>query len=857
MSRMDDDLKIQQAITNGENNKQAMELIRNWCRHARVVKVGGTGMIEMQTGLPIGHHVMACDHATAQGMGCWDLRDATLDFHDRNCVGCPHRVPVGFPNLSSLLSERDQARRQAEEETRARAARATAARNARRGVRQTLRTKLNPVSATIIEHLEELDQDERCDAGTRLLGLAQLAPESFTPEVIEHCFGMLEHQEGWFDDAGLRLLHQLRVDPARLTRCALKSLARHWSSSIAFEIIEGNDTLIDAALVADALPALVGRANPERGLGMSAERRLEPGPLLAVYRTQPKATEVGIGQLLDRRDPYLVSAGARAIEVLVRGDKNIASRFARTVAAKLVRAKHLIDRRETGYAGDDEVIHHLQNALELALQQSPTESDVLVMQFMASAPHDGEARAYRVYCQLLRDEGRGEDRNPGPAARIALKRLLAAASDSTNEEVLREIQNAFSYVPDELQVLARAELTAILGAAILLDDRIRAFDAEPSPKTDFLGTLERRNRRETWVSLQRSLVEWAANAAADEPLATAQYLEVYAGIPEERDLIRSRLIENAYRLMQSPDGLHALLPTLYSSMLGISTMVRAAAAKTLGKLSERRREDVPDLMYEAYTAMLSDPYVIVHSAAAEALFRIDLPPGLRARAQNAIGRLVDGYAVSRQDDGRLLEFMDLYLRRFATEAQLQGQLGTFFVALLEKLKPELIADKLRSLRRLLRHVEGFADLVVKVLADPQITEYREEDLMRTLNDLPVAAIQKLLPQLEAIASAAQGPRSLPANLVETLTRTGAWSEAVRINEAIYAKIPDTTERRPLKLRVNLDRLAAKYEEAIALGHLNALPALAREWRETEAQIEIDRKQHEKRRRPFPDIPGPH
>src|SRR6185437_14416975 len=205
MSRMDDDLKIQQAITNGENNKQAMELIRNWCRHARVVKVGGTGMIEMQTGLPIGHHVMACDHATAQGMGCWDLRDAALDFHDRNCVGCPHRVPVGFPNLSSLLSERDQARRQAEEETRARAARATAARNARRGVRQTLRTKLNPVSATIIEHLEELDQDERCDAGTRLLGLAQLAPESFTPEVIEHCFGMLEHQEGWFDDAGLRL----------------------------------------------------------------------------------------------------------------------------------------------------------------------------------------------------------------------------------------------------------------------------------------------------------------------------------------------------------------------------------------------------------------------------------------------------------------------------------------------------------------------------------------------------------------------------------------------------------------------------------------------------------------------------
>jgi hypothetical protein len=57
--------------------------------------------------------------------------------------------------------------------------------------------------------------------------------------------------------------------------------------------------------------------------------------------------------------------------------------------------------------------------------------------------------------------------------------------------------------------------------------------------------------------------------------------------------------------------------------------------------------------------------------------------------------------------------------------------------------------------------------------------------------------------------------------------------------------------------MNLDRLAAKYEETIALGHLEALPALAKEWRETEALIETDRKQHETRRRPFPGIPGPH
>jgi len=239
------------------------------------------------------------------------------------------------------------------------------------------------------------------------------------------------------------------------------------------------------------------------------------------------------------------------------------------------------------------------------------------------------------------------------------------------------------------------------------------------------------------------------------------------------------------------------------------------------------------------------------------LGHFDLPDTFHRRARLAVARLIDVYALGQEDDRRLLEFIELYLRTFATDTERHGRLGTFFVALLERMKPELVADRLRSLRRMLRQVEGFADLVMKALADPRLTEYRQEDLVRTLNDLPLSAVQKHQSQLETIATDPGVPRSLPANLVETLTRTGAWSEAARINEAIYARIPDTTEMRPLKLMVNLDRLATKYEETIALGHLDALPALAGEWRETEAQIEADRKQHAERRSPFPGLPRPH
>jgi len=101
------DRDIEHAIRDGERNRDAKRLIHNWCRHASVQKFGGTGLIEMETGLPIGHHAMVCDFAPASGMATWLLEESAVRFHDANCVGCPHRVPVGLPNLAILVAQRD------------------------------------------------------------------------------------------------------------------------------------------------------------------------------------------------------------------------------------------------------------------------------------------------------------------------------------------------------------------------------------------------------------------------------------------------------------------------------------------------------------------------------------------------------------------------------------------------------------------------------------------------------------------------------------------------------------------------------------------------------------------------------
>ncbi len=106
-------------------------------------------MIEQMTGLPIGH-TLECPHAPAGSMSAFELSETVLDFHDRNCVDCKFRKPMGFPTITVLLTERENQRnqqrlRQEQQEAE------TAARFAKRqSARQEIRKELDAVAATTL-----------------------------------------------------------------------------------------------------------------------------------------------------------------------------------------------------------------------------------------------------------------------------------------------------------------------------------------------------------------------------------------------------------------------------------------------------------------------------------------------------------------------------------------------------------------------------------------------------------------------------------------------------------------------------------------------------------------------------------
>ena len=503
---MSTDRDIERAVASGERNKRTVELVHNWCAHARVKKMGGVGLIEQQTGLPIGHHAMECDHAPAAGMATWDLADAALDFYDRNCIGCDKRQVVRLPNLSELVGERNRARAREEAEQARRNKAVQESLSRRQRVREALRTGQTAPVLTLLDDLDRLDLERSEDARARIVETARLAPEVVTPAIVEHFFDLLNAREYWFMEVGLQVLQQLSVDKGRLVSCAMRCLAKHDATHTAASIIQENLDHVDEAMVSEAVPALILLVRAPRSSLAIDNRVFRPEPLLAVFGRWPAQVCTGIEMLLDQRRPYCVMTGARSLSVLVDADPSVPLRFVRSLAAKLARAHLVLDEDETS-RGLDNVCSDLQEALSLALLADPVGTDETLAVFYEGASSEGEARLIGVYERLFVQVRRQAKMSEQKAYATALRRLVWAATTSPNDEVLRRVQQAFYGQPEAMVDVARSQLDVLLGAAALMDDRAAQFDAdarihEPS---NMLEVLERSNKRNTLYQSERDL----------------------------------------------------------------------------------------------------------------------------------------------------------------------------------------------------------------------------------------------------------------------------------------------------------------------------------------------------------------
>lgn len=829
----------QRTVEVGQRNQEVKVLIQNWCGHARIEKAGGTGMIEAATGFPIGHHSMACDHAPAGGFATWHLEEAALAFYDRNCVNCAVRQPLRFPNLVELVGRRDQqvAARIADQERQEKKLRDEF--DSRQKVRAALQANAAVPVASLIEDLQALDQNRTESASEKIIATANLAPEVFTDDVVEHLFHLIESNESWAVETALNCLRIVSQDHKRLVACAMQCLSRESDIETAAEVLLEHLDLIDASQVQRAVKSLCLLAAPPRNDFDFSDPEKRPEALQALVSRFPEVVEKALDSLVASHLGFIVKAAARAIP-LAYGGKAYPLSLVRSLAAKLARVDSLVD-----VDSDSEmrkVAHQLERALVYAMLADDQQVDSLLVNYYQGASSAGEGRIAGVYSTLLRLPGnRFESVDVVPDLRpygTALRRLLAWVAATQNHDVMQEFHEALRHFPEQLTQVACDQMELLLGTAALLDQALTDVTNSPvqvssDEASAFLAQMDRRNRRQQLAGLRSAILEWASSAAAESTAAAGKFIDFIASDVPWPEQFRSALIKALPPLMHTAASTNAVLPFLYGAMVGESALVRMAAAQALRELRRLRVTDLPSLVHDAFLLLLSDPIIGVHQSAVEALERISFPEEYEDRITERVMAIFRAYAQGdREHDEFLVTCIELLVSRLHGKPRFAGVWGPVFVAVLMKVDATIVLRHGRSwmLTRLVT-VRGFPDLLLKLLRSEERHETYDDQLVSLLRELPKDDLLGMQASLVTLCEQRPDDWVLAAACIEVFSTVGAWDVAAKIAGHAHDILADSTRMRVRKQHAQLSVLAIEFEQRLAEGHHADALECADQWQQ--------------------------
>jgi hypothetical protein len=361
----------------------------------------------------------------------------------------------------------------------------------------------------------------------------------------------------------------------------------------------------------------------------------------------------------------------------------------------------------------------------------------------------------------------------------------------------------------------------------------------------------------TLRTLRRAFIKWAAAGAGTTPAAACTYCEILRNLPGEgQDKIKDEMVRNLDQVMQTTSGLNAALPDLYTAMVGASVALRACAADAIGGLNHKQLDNFPGLVFEAFLALLNDPYIAMHQQAGRALRRLwSLPDDHRPAAKRALLDWTVTYSSNRAHDQFFIECLDFYIDHYAEPNEFSGRLGTWALSVLQLVEPYLVAREINTFGRVLQRHGDFIELLARLIRDPNAWDIHHEKLTRALADLPVDAVRPKLQALETLAHAQEAQsHNLEALFVELFTRAGAWEAAERLARVRVGDIPDDTWNRTHKLAIRQIHVATEFEAALASGSVDQVSRLSAEWKTLEEAVKKDRTENEERRDPLRGLP---
>ncbi len=832
---------IDDAIGNGQRNRETMRLIANWCSNAQIERMG-YGLLAQQTGLPIGHHGLRCDFATDGGSSfCYELSDAAIEFYDRNCEGCTHRKGGRLPNIIELIGARNRDRDLRDAEARRLSESAERALAERQDARRVLRQELPPVAQALLDDIDTYDRDRSDENLERLQHSARLAPEHFPAALVNYIFSVMECAH-WLDAPGLEMLSAIGADAPRLAAAAARIVAAGGHSDLAARVLIPRVDHIGAELVTNATSAAIDLANPDprHMIGIS-DRAARPELLCALYSHDSAAVDAAIDRLLEQRKAASVDLAGRGLAVLLHDFPDAATPHRQTLIATFARAQLLIPDFEE-LTND---LYGVAEAIIGAFDAAPEETDATIQQYLEGATESVRARVAELYGRALRstlDEKLPAD---SERVRIAFRRLLWMSTEPFNSDVLMTVISTFRDGRDELVDVAIEEIDGVLSAPFLLADRLRQLEEAALDPANPLAIMERSNHRGSVTEVMRGLLRLAAHAAAQDRTLLPRLVTFLEAIPEDRQILRGLAIKEFAALAGDVDGFAFYLPHLYHALVGPSTIGRAYAADAIGELRQSTLDNAPDLLFESFVPLLSDSYVMVHKAAARAFRRSAIPDRLRRPALTAIYHLIRYYRMESGEDAFLADCIDTLAGSVDEFGEQRGGLRRYLIEVCMDIDPMYLRSHLRGLTHTLGSEPSFAKLVIRVLPSLIDRYNRDDKAERLVRGLSNAAILHYHAEFEALGrEMAKSEQWLTLVIIDALSRAGAGEAAARVADARISALEDVPRNRDIRNFGRQVALAFAFEKTVGAGDRAALDRLAEEWKELAHQ----RDQHREDRR---------
>jgi len=866
--------RIQEAFEIGKRNQEIINLTQNFCKHLQIEKPrwSGTGIPEQLTGLPIGARACRCKYARAHGLSGMDFKTVALDFYERNCSDCHTHEPVGLPNLSTLVEEKDKRQQESKKRMKEIQVLKEDRLKKRREGRLKLRAEDGPRNA-ILDLIEEVDSGSK-KSSEKLVETAKIAFDKFDKNIQEALFELVETNDFFKTECAIEALtivanrgqsmktngrvimlkdkESSPVDINRLVASSLKALscgAGHNDAAtvVDFWLDESRKEYIDNSVI----ERLIRLAFPSRTVSSFGVTVYRPGPLLKVYSVVPQKVLVAIENMLRNNDKWTRIAAAGAARYIIENDND----FGVKIANALLQSLNLPDDMYDGGSSQTEVAETLGFAMVYKLD----EMDKIIQEAITNADSELKSIVFSSYEVVF------DDRKPHNKKKISddvkktatkriLETLLAKPNDGRLEEAAR-ILNRFQY--GHVQCLRGCE-ELLIGAAAAISEELNSpyspiIDTDPNP----IKALESSTRNIHLRGALNTVKQNIGYLSRLEPTCAGQkVIECVENLSDTNDILKTALIASLGYAGSNPQALSLILPTIAIAFVDKNSLVRASAVEAYGELIKGNRENLPTTIHELFCASLSDPYVIVHKQAVQVLWghrqvREEDVPVIR----NRLMLLILAYQQEKSDVDFLARCIDELLNLYDRFSLVDKPLSQFILKMLPLLRPYERINIFKFHKYQLKEADNYPEVLASLLIERDIYSLNLNEAIEIVKELQIKDMVKITDILERSVKQLIAYKMYGTSLeiIELLSRASCWDRITSLANAMVDSIEDTIENKPLRLQIIGYSIAANLELAILNNNESDISRFCDLWSRNLKEIREDEEKNTDRRNFFRGI----